>query len=161
KAGLSARGARAEVNPVPGVSVPPSPPAAPWVQPMPILPIKAPIDPARMAEGPPDGTTVIDAGNRRVNHQFCSYDAETGAYGGRFAPQKFYEFTVKEVAAKFHPAWGASRVWGYDGRYPGPRIVANYGEPILARFRNQLPSRKTHVGFGIPDIITHLHNGHT
>ena len=32
-------------------------------------------------------------------------------------------------------------------------------EPILVRFRNQLP--RDHAGFGIPSVITHLHNGHT
>jgi hypothetical protein len=48
---------------VKGVHGPPSLPAAPWVQPMPILPIKAPVnpfDPKQMPNGPPDGTTLIN-----------------------------------------------------------------------------------------------------
>ena len=42
---------------------------------------------------------------------------------------------------------------------PGPCFVAKYGEPILVRVENALPH--DHVGFGTPEISTHLHNGHT
>jgi FtsP/CotA-like multicopper oxidase with cupredoxin domain len=37
--------------------------------------------------------------------------------------------------------------------------VARYGEPILIRNRNKLPT--ANGGFGIPSVSTHLHNGHT
>src|ERR1700760_404856 len=52
-------------------NTPPSPPVTPWSQPMPILPVKAPIAPNQMTAGPllangtrqlvpVDGTTLID-----------------------------------------------------------------------------------------------------
>src|SRR5256886_2077859 len=42
---------------------------------------------------------------------------------------------------------------------PGPLYVARYGEPILVRNFNQLPTNNG--GFGKPSVTTHLHNGHT
>src|SRR5205814_1955628 len=70
-----------------------------------------------------------------------------------------YEIHVKEAFQRFHPAIPPTRIWGYDGVAPGPIFHARYGEPIMARFFNELP--KNHVGFGMPSITTHLHNGHT
>ena len=72
---------------VKGVDGPPSPPAAPWVQPMPILPVKAPVNPfdrpnGKMPNGPPDGTTLIDGATQRVPHQFFTFDPKTNTYGG-------------------------------------------------------------------------------
>jgi hypothetical protein len=51
-----------------------------------------------------------------------------------------------------------SRVWGYNGVVPGPTFIERYDVPILVRFRNELPVN--HVGFGLPSVITHLHNAH-
>jgi FtsP/CotA-like multicopper oxidase with cupredoxin domain len=153
--------AQPAVNPMPGVTAPPSPPATRWLQPMPLVPVKTPVSPEKMTYGRPDGTTLIDGGRRRIKHQFCSYDASSGAYGGKFPPKKFYELFVREANWKFHPSWGTSKVWGFDGRYPGPRISARYGEPVMVRFHNRLPSTTKHIGFGIPELTTHLHNSHT
>ena len=36
-----------------------------------------------------------------------------------------------------------------------------YGEPVLLRMENHLPAVNDHVGFGVPQSITHLHNAHT
>lgn len=160
KAGLSSRAHGQTVTATQSV-VPPSPVTTPWVQPMPVLRVKAPVAPELMTFGRPDGTTLIDGAGRRINHQLFSYDAATGAYGGKFPPRKFYELVVREANHQFHPSWGPSRIWGFDGRYPGPRFNAYYGEPILVRFHNRLPSRTKHVGFGIPEITTHLHNSRT
>jgi hypothetical protein len=76
-----------------------------------------------------------------------------------FKPAKAYEIRVKEAKQKFHPAIPSTTVWGYDGIFPGPLFKARYGEPIVVRFHNELPA--DHVGFGSPDISTHLHNAHT
>src|SRR6478609_3854247 len=80
KGGLSSR-AYAQVR-----LAPPSPPTKPWVQPLPILPIKTPVAPDKLTFGHPDGTTPTDGTKRRINHQLCSYDSVTGAYGGKFPP---------------------------------------------------------------------------
>jgi FtsP/CotA-like multicopper oxidase with cupredoxin domain len=75
------------------------------------------------------------------------------------APSLAYEIAVQEGLHSFHPAIPPTKIFGYDGVFPGPTFHARYGEPIMVRFFNQLP--KNHVGFGIPSIATHLHNGHT
>src|SRR5882672_3158541 len=88
KQGLSARAfAKGGADDLPlttPVSVPPSPMTRPWVQPMPRLPVKTPVSPANMLWGAPDGTTVIDGATQRIDHQLCTYDENTHAYGGKF-----------------------------------------------------------------------------
>jgi len=75
-----------------------------------------------------------------------------------YAPQKFYEMKVKAFAHRFHPNLRDTLVWGYDGKMPGPTFHARYGEPLMCRIHNELPPN--HVGFGIPELSTHLHNSH-
>ena len=60
-----------------------------------------------------------------------------------------------------HPSYSPTTVWGFDGQVPGPLIRAKYGEPVLVRFQNSLPSVKVPQAFGIAEMTTHLHNGHT
>ena len=76
-----------------------------------------------------------------------------------FLPQTFYDISIAEAPHTFHRDLPPSPVWGYNGIYPGPTFYARYGEPVLTRFRNNLPAN--HVGFGMPSVITHLHNAHT
>jgi len=76
------------------------------------------------------------------------------------APVCAYTLDVKEGSHLFHSQMpGLTKIFGYDGTFPGPTFHAQYGQPILVREFNNLP--KDHVGFGIPSISTHLHNGHT
>ena len=51
------------------------------------------------------------------------------------------------------------RIWGFDGITPGPTYIARYGEPILVRNFNDLPADND--GFGLNEVSTHQHNGHT
>jgi FtsP/CotA-like multicopper oxidase with cupredoxin domain len=141
--------------------VPASPPIRPWIQSMPRLTVKKPVSSHDMLWGQPDGTTPIDGATKLVNHQYCSYDPVTGEYGGKFPPKKFYELTMQEAQVKFHPDYAASKVWGFDAQVPGPLIQAKYGEPIMVRFHNHLPSVKVPQAFGIAEMTTHLHNAHT
>jgi FtsP/CotA-like multicopper oxidase with cupredoxin domain len=173
KQGLSARafadqgsgGGGGSLTSVQGVDGPPSPPVRPWVQPMPILPVKKPVAYTAMSGGVPDGTTVIDGATKRINHQLFTYNpnAALGAspYGGQFPPQKFYELVMQETQAKLHPDYSPTTVWGFDGQVPGPLFRQKYGEPILVRFHNHLPSVKVPQSFGIAEMTTHLHNSHT
>jgi len=60
----------------------------------------------------------------------------------------------------------ASTIYGFNGTFPGPRINAEYGKPVLLRFENHLdenPLGLDRQDFGAPDwaFLTHLHNGHT
>jgi FtsP/CotA-like multicopper oxidase with cupredoxin domain len=146
-----------------------SPPVRPWTTPMPRLALKTPIESHAMKRGgAPDGTTPIDGATKRINHQYCSYNPITSEYGANpdnptynFAPQKFYELTMKETQLKVHPDYDPTTYWGFDGVVPGPLIQAKYGEPIMVRFYNDLPSVKKAQAFGIAEMSTHLHNGHT
>jgi FtsP/CotA-like multicopper oxidase with cupredoxin domain len=142
-----------------------SPPVRPWVQPMPRLTLKTAVQPQDMLYGMPDGTTPIDGATKRIPHQYFSYNGDSGSYGpgtaGTFIPKKCFELTMKEVALKLHPDYSPTTVWAFDGVVPGPLIQAKYGEPVVVRFHNHLPSVKVPQAFGIAEITTHLHNGHT
>ena len=113
KQGLSSRAFGALTDPD-TAKFPPSPPVRPWVQPMPRLTVKTPVDSHDMAGGAPDGTTPIDGATKRIDHQYCSYNPETSVYGGKFPPKKFYELVVKEAPHKFHPDYAATTIWGFD-----------------------------------------------
>ncbi len=76
-----------------------------------------------------------------------------------FLPQKYYEMSVRQVAARPHPQLGLSNWSSYNGSVPGPTFIAKYGEPVLVRFKNELPA--VIQGFGSSEIITHLHNAST
>jgi FtsP/CotA-like multicopper oxidase with cupredoxin domain len=150
-----------------------SPPARPWIQPMPRLRVKTPVEHSAMLGGSPDGTTPIDGATKRINHQYFSYDADADAAGApcygassanptyNFAPQKFYELTMQECKLQVSPDYAPTTFWGFDSIVPGPLIQAKYGEPVLVRFHNHLPSVKVPQAYGIAEITTHLHNGHT
>jgi len=59
-----------------------------------------------------------------------------------------------------------STIYSFNGTFPGPRINAEYGKPVLVRFTNRLdqnPLGLDRQDFGTPDwaALTHLHNAHT
>jgi FtsP/CotA-like multicopper oxidase with cupredoxin domain len=182
KQGLSSRAFAASTNPLTTPLTdadgtlshnPASPPVRPWVAPMPLLTVLQPVDHKAMLWGTPDGTTPIDGATKRINHQYFHYDAAADAAGKpcysanpdnptyNFAPQKFYELTMAPKDILLHPDLGPSNYWAFNGVVPGPLIQAKYGEPILVRYHNNLPSVKTAQAYGIAEMTTHLHNGHT
>jgi FtsP/CotA-like multicopper oxidase with cupredoxin domain len=182
KAGLSARafadqgpgGGNAGLSPLTTVSGVDgqSPPVTPWKAEMPRLTVLQTVannDPHNLEFGVPDGTTPVDGATRRVSHQYFSHNAATDTFGpgsqGSFIPQKFYEMDIKEDFIKLHPDLDKTRFFcfhaGKDPHVPGPLIRAKYGEPVLVRFKNKMPSVKTAQDFGISEASTHLHNGHT
>ncbi|MDH4611735.1 bilirubin oxidase [Pseudomonas sp. BN102] len=137
---------------------PPSPPTTPWLVTLPneITPLQA------VATLSPSPTIAANtAGGEAGRAPLQRYAELTGVLG---APL-LYELKAKErLDWVFHPAYPPQRIWGYEGNTPGavspgPVIFARYGKPIIVRFRNQLP--QNHVGFGTPEISTHLHNAHT
>jgi FtsP/CotA-like multicopper oxidase with cupredoxin domain len=72
--------------------------------------------------------------------------------------QKYYTLRVKEANHSFHPELPTQKIWGFDGILPGPTFVEKYGVPITVRIYNDLPTNT--LGFGSPEISTHLHNLH-
>ncbi len=126
---------RAQANIYDYASNPFSPPTRPFVAPLYVPVAKQPV----LRLSPTPDTT-----------QFQRYR--------EFPAQKLYEFVAQARFHAFHPDLQPSYVWKYDST-PVPQIDAFYGEPIIVRFWNDLPA--DHVGFGSPEIITHLHNAHT
>jgi FtsP/CotA-like multicopper oxidase with cupredoxin domain len=114
-----------------------SPPTRPWVEPLPMPPLLRPVT---TLTGPPA-------------------DPDQHQRGRDFWPPVQYEIRTRQAPHSFHPDLPTNYIWGYNGLYPGPTIVARYYQPFLVRNFNQLP--KNHVGFGSPEITTHLHNFHT
>jgi len=79
-------------------------------------------------------------------------------------------FDTKGNPVTVDPAKGValppSTIYGFNGTFPGPRINAEYGKPVLIRFENHLdenPLNLDRQDFGTKDFsfLTHLHNGHT
>lgn len=90
-----------------------------------------------------------------------------------FPPVKYYELTARQTNHVWHrdlPAGaGGQPAWGFVGTgqevpgqlVPGPMFRTRYGEPILVRIHNDLPPGPSALGFGTPQITTHLHNLHS
>ena len=121
------------------------PALTPFAVALPVPKIKQPV-----TLWPAPGQAPVAGECGRNNHQFWS----------GHEPKKTYELDVKESWHVFHPELPPQKVWGYDGEVPGPTFVAWYGEPITVRIHNNLPSSASHVGYGSPEISTHLHNLH-
>lgn len=122
-----------------------SPPTRPFIQPLALPPVKQPV----AALIPRPQVDPLPGEGRTRPHQALTH----------FPPRKLYEVHQKEFLFSFHPDLPPSTIWGFDGHFPGPTYHARYGEPILVRNFNDLP--QDHKGFGIPQVSTHLHNGHT
>ena len=71
---------------------------------------------------------------------------------------KFYTLKVQEAKHQFHRDLPWQTIWGYDGILPGPTFVERYGVPVIVRISNELPANA--MGYGSPEITTHLHNLH-
>ncbi len=115
---------------------PSSPPTTPWMQPLSFSPWATPT--TQLVGSPP----VNPGAHQRFDE---------------FLPKHFYEISIREVLARPHPQLGLSRWSSYNGVVPGPLFVTRLGDPILVRFKNELPN--TITGFGSPEVITHVHNG--
>jgi FtsP/CotA-like multicopper oxidase with cupredoxin domain len=87
-----------------------------------------------------------------------------------------YNIAIQQVNQKLHRDLPPTTVWGYNGMYPGPTIVASVEQPVTVNWLNDLREngvlRTEHylpVDMCIhgPDvegptarIVTHLHGGH-
>jgi FtsP/CotA-like multicopper oxidase with cupredoxin domain len=64
----------------------------------------------------------------------------------------------------FHPKFPVQQpnsFWTFNGTFPPKLVIARYGEPILFRHHNGLPTDVTaNNGFGRHTLSTHEHNGH-
>jgi FtsP/CotA-like multicopper oxidase with cupredoxin domain len=123
-----------------------SPATTPFVQALPIPPIARPF---KLNPAPTKSPNLAAGEAPRADHQRWE----------EFLPQDQYDFTLVPANHTFHPDMGPTYCWTYNGIYPGPTIIGQYGIPALVRFHNNLPVN--HNGFGSNTHTTHLHNGHT
>ena len=109
------------------------------------------------AKTPVSGLSPPPTQEANINGGECgrpSHQRET-----EFPSQKYYVMRTKEAWHSFHPELPIQKIWGYDGKLPGPTFVERYGVPITVRIYNDLPANA--IGFGSPEISTHLHNLHS
>lgn len=84
------------------------------------------------------------------DHQWCK---------DYYEPKREYLLVAQRDFHSFHSDLPPSEIWSYGSNgFGGTMIDAHYGEPIMIRIKNELP--RDHVGFGHPEISTHLHNFH-
>jgi spore coat protein A len=62
----------------------------------------------------------------------------------------YYDITARVAPAEILPGV-ATRIWGYNGTFPGPTIVSRRDRRAVVTHRNDLP---------VPEVV-HLHGGHT
>ncbi|HLR09114.1 MAG TPA: multicopper oxidase [Bacillota bacterium] len=83
-----------------------------------------------------------------------------------YATYDYYEVRMEEVRRKLHRDLPATRLWGYDGQFPGPLFDIERGRPIKVKWDNNLPSRhilpvdqSIHNVANEPKVrtVTHLH----
>jgi FtsP/CotA-like multicopper oxidase with cupredoxin domain len=144
-----------------------SPPNTPFTDPLPIPTIMRPtlLDPAPTRGPNPTVSTVTGFTEApRPEHQRWrefggTSDAAPGFTGAR------YEILELPVSHDFYPAVDGvppSTVWTYvdaTTNTPGPLwLQARYGEPVVLRVHNALPT--ANQGFGINQTSAHLHGGH-
>jgi FtsP/CotA-like multicopper oxidase with cupredoxin domain len=126
-----------------------SPPTSAFVQALPIPPIKTP---TVLSPAPTKKANLSGGEAPRAKHQKWN----------KYFPTIHYEVKTKPGIHQFHPELPPTPIWGYDGIVPGPTFIAHQGEPILVRFKNQLPfDHFGSGGWGIEQDVIHLHNGHT
>lgn len=135
-------------------AVPFSPPTVPWQEFLPdVIGLlgASPLTPA-----PTEAANIAGGEAGRLSHQRWS------EFGASAEPYELH--AAQRENWVFNPSYPAQRVWTYQAKNPdlsilSPVVFAHYGHPVLCRIYNDLPAN--HVGFGAPEISTHLHNLHT
>lgn len=82
-------------------------------------------------------------------------------------PGKVIEIQMRQFRRKVHRDLPATTLWGFNGTWPGPTIMARRGQQTIIRWANRLPSKHflpiDHTLHGaestLPEVrtVTHLH----
>jgi len=82
-----------------------------------------------------------------------------------------YRIRMTEFTQRLHSSLPPTRLWGYEGQYPGPSIQAFRGQPVEIEWENHLPLKHLfeidlHIhGAMAPTpavrTVPHLHGAHT
>jgi FtsP/CotA-like multicopper oxidase with cupredoxin domain len=149
KRGLSARWR--DPNAVIPFDNPQSPPTTPWAENIPIPPVKVPV--ASLTPTPTQNPNNAAGEGRTHPHQSWNQFNPLNGNGD------LYEVHQQAANVNMHPDLPLQPIWGFDGITPGPTYISHYGRPALVRNFNDLPDNNG--GFGLNEVSTHLHNGHT
>ena len=138
-----------------------SPPTRPFVVELPVPPVAQPVATLNLTRRlNPAAAQLVTALNPLPQQNQVLGEAPRPPHQrwNEFLPQEFYAIRQREADHSFHPDLPLNKIWGFNGIFPGPTFQARYGIPIVVRFYNDLPA--DHVGFGVPQTSTHLHNAH-
>ncbi len=76
----------------------------------------------------------------------------------------YYEVRMREAYHSFHSEMPTTRIWGYEGMYPGPVIEVRRNEKVLIKWDNQLPQKhflpvdkSFHGLMDLPEVRTVVH----
>jgi manganese oxidase len=109
----------------------------------------------RFNEYPP--AVAIEAYQAPATTNYSYNPGVTSSLNSGIAPNQ-------SIPLVFHPSMpvqNPTSVWTFNGTIPPKLVQGRYGEPILFRHHNRLPSDVTqNGGFGRHTISTHEHNGH-
>src|SRR2546426_931995 len=131
-----------------------SPATTPWVQPLPIMPIKQRVTSAL------NPAPTIAPNNAGGEGRTRAHQSPIGSNSNLpFPPPNIYQVVQQAGQVTMSPQLPVQTIWGFDGISPGPTYVSQYGSANLVRNVNQLPL--SNGGFGNNEVTTHLHNGHT
>ena len=149
-----------------------SPATTPYVTPLPMLPTAATSPLSGFSPAPtnqPNPNTGTDGQEARAfAHQgptnYPTLFPSAGSNAIRYYKFHQVSFNTNQMSSNLP----TQTIWGFDDgthgpHSPGPTYQANYGSPQITRNINSLPSvtQKNNTGFGMPQVSTHLHNGHT
>jgi spore coat protein A len=83
----------------------------------------------------------------------------------------YYRIAMRETSQKIHRDLPATRMWSFDGSFPGPTLETQSGEAMIVEWANELPQRHflpiDHTLHGaeasLPEVraVVHLHGGRT
>jgi FtsP/CotA-like multicopper oxidase with cupredoxin domain len=149
-----------------------SPVTQPFIDPLPIMPTAATVALATLSPQPTDAPNTASGADgsevRAATHQAPQFFPSQFPHANglsRYYKFRQVQFSIRQTS---DPAIGPQTIWGFDDgthgpHSPGPTYAANYGTPQLTRNINALPpiTQVNNTGFGMPQVTTHLHNGHT
>lgn len=119
-----------------------------------------------------DSNTAVDPSNPETIPKFVDelpipYVARPSRqYGYYNENEQFYQITMLETKHKFHKFFPPTKVWGYNGTYPGPTIEAMKDTTVKVKWVNELPTKHflpvdytLHGTADTPEVrtVVHLH----
>jgi|HubBroStandDraft_1064217.scaffolds.fasta_scaffold08319_2 spore coat protein A len=126
---------------------------------------------------PPAAATALDPSKLTPFVDPLSRPRVAKALGTRANPDDlkqqipYYRIAMREMLQKVHRDLPATRMWGFDGSFPGPTIETESGAAMIVEWANELPQRHfltiDHTLHGaeasLPEVrsVVHLHGGRT